>query len=130
RMRLNLVMTVFVCAFLFLSLAEGGGNISASNRSNNVSHPFLAADYFGNRIVRVDAEGAVLWSHEAPHPQDAWLLPNGNVLFCHQLGQIKAPDPFIWRWSDSEGPSNGDMLQKSNLFRHKVLYKCSERRME
>ena len=93
RIRLDLVMTIFVGAFLSLSLAEGGENISASNRSNSISHPFLAADYFGNRMVRVDAEGAVLWSYEAPHPQDVWLLPNGNVLFCHQLGaKIAAPD--------------------------------------
>ena len=93
RMRFDLVTTILVAVFLSLSFAEGGENKIASNRPGNISHPFLAADFFGNRIVWVDAEGALLWSHEAPHPQDAWLLPNGNVLFCHQLGaKIVAPD--------------------------------------
>ena len=47
---------------------------------------FLCCDYPGGQVCIVSAQGEIEWRATAKNPQDCWLLPNGNVLFCHLNG--------------------------------------------
>ena len=50
------------------------------------SHPFLCADYTQGKVFIVSAAGKVEWEHPAPHCNDVWMLPDGNVLFTTGKG--------------------------------------------
>ncbi len=63
-------------------------------------HRFLCCDYQGNRVAIVAADGTVEWDFAATTPQDCWLLPNGNVLFCHQRGarEVSREKQVVWEY--------------------------------
>ena len=44
-------------------------------------HRFACADYTQGKVFIIDASGNVEWSYDAPHANDLWALPNGNLLF-------------------------------------------------
>lgn len=71
-----------------------------------VTHPFLCADYGGNKIAEVSADGTVKWEFPVDVPQDVWRLPNGHVLFSHARG-AKEIDPVtkavVWEYKAPEG---------------------------
>ena len=48
-----------------------------------VRHALLLADNRQGLVLRVSAEGTIVWSCPAPNVHDAWLLAAGNVLFCY-----------------------------------------------
>lgn len=66
------------------------------------AHPFLACDYGGNKVCRVSAEGKIEWQYDCKNPQDVWLLPNGNYLFCYISGAVEVtPDAekkVVWEY--------------------------------
>ena len=45
------------------------------------SHRFVCTDYTQGKVFIVGADGRVEWSYEAPHANDIWVLPGGNLLF-------------------------------------------------
>ena len=51
-----------------------------------IRHRFLCCDYNGDQVCLVSADGEIEWRAEAKHPQDCWLLPNGNILFAYVDG--------------------------------------------
>jgi hypothetical protein len=55
----------------------------------HAAHPFFCTDASGNNVALVAANGTVEWEYAAKHPQDCWVLPNGNFLFAHQGGAIE-----------------------------------------
>jgi hypothetical protein len=66
------------------------------------AHPFLACDYGGNKVCRVSAEGKIEWQYDCKNPQDCWVLPNGNYLFCYVSGAVEVtPDAakkVVWEY--------------------------------
>jgi len=71
----------------------------------SVKHRFLCADYVGNKVAIVAADGKVEWEFPAVTPQDCWLLANGNVLFC-EIGGVKEVSPkreIVWRYDAPAG---------------------------
>lgn len=44
-------------------------------------HLFACTDYSQSKVFIVSAEGKVQWEYPAPHCNDLWVLPNGNLLF-------------------------------------------------
>lgn len=78
---------------------------SASAADGPVAHRFLCCDYTGGRVAIVSAKGDIEWEYPAQHPMDCWLLPNGNVLFCHWTGALEvAPDKkVVWEY---KAPAN------------------------
>ena len=66
------------------------------------AHPFLACDYNGGKVSRVSADGKIEWQYECKNPQDIWLLPNGNYLFCFLTGAVEVtPDAekkIVWEY--------------------------------
>jgi hypothetical protein len=65
-----------------------------------VRHRFLCCDYQGNKVAIVGNDGSVEWEFAAETPQDCWLLPNGNVLFCHHHGakEVTPEKRVVWEY--------------------------------
>jgi hypothetical protein len=64
------------------------------------AHPFFCTDSYGNKVSLVAADGTVEWQYNAQHPQDCWVLPNGNFLFCHKGGAIELnhAKEIVWEY--------------------------------
>ena len=64
------------------------------------AHRFLCCDYSGDQICLVGADGTIEWRAEAKHPQDCWLLPNGNILFAHVGGarEVSLKNEVVWEY--------------------------------
>jgi len=60
----------------------------------------LCCDYQGNKVAIVAADGSVEWEFAAQTPQDCWLLPNGNVLFCYRNGarEVSRDKQMVWEY--------------------------------
>jgi len=69
-----------------------------------LNRPVLLADYGGNMIYQLDAEGKIVWNHPAKRPQDVWMLPSGNILFSHLQGatEVTADKKVAWSYSVPE----------------------------
>lgn len=68
------------------------------------AHPFLCTDSYGNKIAVVAADGKVEWEVSYKHPQDCWVLPNGDFLFCHAGGAIEMnrAKEIVWEYKAGE----------------------------
>ena len=75
------------------------------------AHPFLCTDSFGGKVAAVTADGTIEWEYACPHPQDCWVLPNGNTIFCNYLGhghigeqpyffEITRDKQVVWQFAD------------------------------
>lgn len=78
---------------LFLSL-------SSTLFAGEIRHRFLCCDYNGDQVCLVSADGEIEWRAEARHPQDCWLLPNGNILFAHVDGarELTLDHQVVWEY--------------------------------
>lgn len=65
---------------------------------------FLCCDYNGGQVCIVSAKGEIEWRATAKAPQDCWLLPNGNVLFCHVGGarEMTRDNRVAWEYQAPE----------------------------
>ncbi len=72
----------------------------AATLSIQAAHPFLCCDSVANKVCVVSAEGKIEWEYAATHPQDCWLLPNGNYLFCFKTGalEVKPDKTKVWEY--------------------------------
>ena len=68
------------------------------------AHPFLCTDSYGNKVALVAADGAIEWEFACQHPQDCWVLPNGNFLFCHAHGalELTRDKKTVWEYQAGE----------------------------
>jgi len=82
-----------------LALALGGFSPGA-RAAAAVSHRFLCCDYQGGKVAMVGADGSVEWEFSAKTPQDCWLLPNKNILFCHANGvkEVSPDRQVVWEY--------------------------------
>lgn len=53
------------------------------------AHPFVACDYPDGKVCLVSAEGKIEWEYRCVAPQDCWVLPSGNILFCYRTGALE-----------------------------------------
>lgn len=67
-------------------------------------YPLLIAELEHNRIAILDKTGAILWEYPVPHPQDVWMLPNGNILIAYHQGirEITPNKETIWQYTKEE----------------------------
>jgi hypothetical protein len=84
---------------LLLSIIVSLG-LSASSFAEEIRHRFLCCDYNGDQVCIVGADGRIEWRVEAKHPQDCWLLPNGNVLFAYLNGakEMTPSREVVWEY--------------------------------
>jgi outer membrane protein assembly factor BamB len=68
-------------------------------------HPFLCCDYNGNQVCIVAKDGSIEWRVEAKSPQDCWLMPGGNILFCHAGGarEVARDKKVVWEYKAPPG---------------------------
>ena len=74
--------------------------LSAASFAEEIRHRFLCCDYNGDQVCIVGADGQIEWRVEAKHPQDCWLLPNGNVLFAYLNGakEVTPAGEVAWEY--------------------------------
>jgi hypothetical protein len=74
--------------------------IGVAATATQAAHPFLCTDAAGGKVALVSAEGTVEWEYPYKHPQDCWVLPNGNFLFCHAGGAIEMTraKAIVWEY--------------------------------
>lgn len=72
--------------------------------AEEIQHRFLCCDYSGGKVCLVSADGKIEWQAEAKHPQDCWLLPNGNVLFAYVGGakEVTPDNQVAWEYKAPE----------------------------
>ncbi len=80
------LLTVLLSSLMFLSVAN------AEPVQKGSGHPFVYGDYSAGKVRLVSAEGKIEWEYPAPHCNDVWVLPNGNLLFVTGHG-VKEVDP-------------------------------------
>ena len=92
RQVLHLGVSAFGASLL---RAQAGPTLPSSTH-----HRFLCCDYQGNRVAIVGTDGVIEWDVEATNPQDCWMLPNGNVLFCHHEGarEVSPQRTVVWEY--------------------------------
>ena len=68
------------------------------------AHPFLCTDSAGGKVAVVAADGKIEWEFACKHPQDCWVLPNGNFLFCHETGALEMTRDkrIVWEYKAGE----------------------------
>lgn len=69
------------------------------------AHPFFCTDSAGNKVAVVSADGKIEWEFACQHPQDCWVLPNGNFLFCHARGALEMTRDHKTVWEYKAGPN-------------------------
>jgi len=84
------------------------------------AHPFLCTDSAGGKVALVSAEGKIEWEYACTHPQDCWVLANGNFLFCHQGGAIEMnrAHQIVWEY---KAPAKSEVHACQPLSEGRVL---------
>lgn len=72
----------------------------AGEAAKPVKHRLAVADYGGGKIALVDENGQITWQHRAVAPQDVWVLPSGNILYCENkaVREITRDKRVIWEY--------------------------------
>jgi sugar lactone lactonase YvrE len=81
-------------------------------------HRFACADYTGGKVFVVDGEGGVEWSYEAPHANDIWALPNGNLLFNtgHGVKEVTRGGAVVFDYESTSEVYACQRLRNGNTF--------------
>ena len=79
--------------------------ILAATCNLRAAHPFLGTDAAGGKVAVVAADGKIEWEFACKHPQDCWVLPNGNFLFCHAGGALEMTRDRQTVWEYKAGPN-------------------------
>ncbi len=92
-------------AIVSLQVTQAAPPKQTGPKKLTLGKPFACADYGGNKICLVDAEGKIAWQHPAARPQDVWILPNGNILFSHIKGatEVTREKKVVWKYETAEG---------------------------
>ena len=98
-MRLALLFTL-----ASLQLLHAASPKQAGPKELSLGKAFACADYGGNEICLVDANGKITWQHPAQRPQDVWVLSNGNVLFSHLKGatEVTRDKEVVWSYETAK----------------------------
>lgn len=86
----------------------GASMLAFSPAAIRGAHAFLCTDSYGGRVALVSSEGQIEWEYRCAHPQDCWILANGNFLFCHQGGAIEMTRNHQVAW-EYKSPANAEV---------------------
>ena len=81
-------------------------------------HRFACTDYTQGKVFVVDAAGKVEWSYDAPHANDIWVLPNGNLLFNtgHGVKEVKRDRTVVFSYESTSEIYACQRLPNGNTF--------------
>lgn len=101
-MRLLLLAVVVVGSFI------SGAMLQAEQ--TGTPRRLLIADYSTRKIAVVDRDGKLGWQHKLKSEvHDAWLLPNGNILFQTDLQHLYEITPdmkIVWQYNAAKQNGN------------------------
>jgi hypothetical protein len=99
--------------WLCLAILAASGCVAAA-----AEHRFACTDYTQGKIFVVDAAGKVEWTYDAPHANDIWVLPNGNLLFNtgHGVKEVKRDRTVVFSYESSSEIYACQRLPNGNTF--------------
>lgn len=92
----------------FLLGVVGATLFALTHVAAQAAHAFLCTDSAGGRVAFVSADGKVEWEHRCEHPQDCWILANGNFLFCHKGGALEMTREHKVAW-EYKAPADAEV---------------------
>ena len=62
--------------------------------------PMLFSEHAHDRIAIMNCDGDLVWEYALPHPQDVWMLPNGNMLTTYYQGvrEVTRDKQIVWEY--------------------------------
>ena len=82
------------------------GMACAEGIEGKLDAPVLATG--GGRVLLLSAQGEVVWEHKAGNIHDAWLLPNGNVLFADgNVTEVTRGHEVVWMYKPENQKGGG-----------------------
>jgi hypothetical protein len=90
-------------------------------------HSMACADYSQGKIFLVSAQGKVEWELPAPHCDDLWVLPNGNLLFVtgHGVKEVTRGKKVVFDYASKSEIYACQRLPNGNTF----IGECSAGRL-
>jgi hypothetical protein len=81
-------------------------------------HRFACADYTQGKVFVVDDRGKAEWSYDAPHANDIWVLPNGNLLFNtgHGVKEVTRDRKVVFSYESTSEIYACQRLPSGNTF--------------
>ena len=81
-------------------------------------HRFACTDYTQGKVFLVDDRGKVEWSYDAPHANDIWVLPNGNLLFNtgHGVKEVTRDKKVVFSYESTSEVYACQRLPNGNTF--------------
>ncbi|MBX7259411.1 MAG: arylsulfotransferase family protein [Candidatus Hydrogenedentes bacterium] len=112
---LGIVFIVVACMNLMTSNPVYG---QSELIQTGTPHPFACADYSGNKVFLVSAEGKVEWEYPAKTSDDIWVLPNGNILFNTGDGvtEVTRDKKVVFRYDSKSEVYACQRLPNGNTF--------------
>jgi len=87
-------------------VALAAGLACAQGIEGTLDAPVLATG--GGRVLLLSAQGEVVWEHKAGNIHDAWLLPNGNVLFADgNVTEVTRGHEVVWTYKPENQKGGG-----------------------
>ena len=108
-----LVYVAAVCASMSLPVYGQTEQVQTGT-----GHSFACADYSGNKVFIVSAEGKVEWEYPAKTCDDIWVLPNGNILFNTGDGvtEVTRDKKVVFRYDSKSEVYACQRLPNGNTF--------------
>jgi hypothetical protein len=82
------------------------------------THRFACTDYTKGKVFIVDEQGKVEWTFDAPHANDLWVLPSGNLLFNtgHGVKEVTRDRRVVFSYESASGIYACQRLPNGNTF--------------
>ncbi len=79
---------------------------------------FACTDYSAGKVFVVDGAGKVEWEYAAPHCNDLWVLPNGNLLFNtgHGVKEVTRAKETVFDYQSKSEIYACQRLENGNTF--------------
>lgn len=63
-------------------------------------YPVLLSSHTRDSVFLMDKAGSIVWEYNIPHPQDVWMLPNGNILIAgqHVVQEVTREKEIVWEY--------------------------------
>lgn len=64
-------------------------------------YPILFSEHVHDRVAIMNKAGDIVWEYPVPHPQDVWMLPNGNILTTYYQGvrEVTRDKQVVWEYT-------------------------------
>jgi hypothetical protein len=114
------LLTVLIPILVLTSAAAAAqpGPANSAPIQQGTGHPFACGDYSGGRVLLVSADGKVEWEYPAPHCNDLWVLPSGNLLFVtgHGVKEVDRQKQVIFSYESKSEIYACQRLANGNTF--------------